>query len=141
MTTVSSVFAAADLAAAPGGSPKLAYESPAGTRTRAHDARARARLQITLRVGKQIRDDLANAWVWTDTPPALAELVSARVPNAELVPGTNTPMWMAWTVYSHVVAVPASAVLYALAWLLQHPARAGLATAVVLPLTIMWITR
>jgi hypothetical protein len=65
--------------------------------------------------------DVAGAWVWRASPPALLSLVredvGARVPHGH---GGLRAFMVAWR---RVVAIPTTAVLYVAAWLLQNPLR------------------
>jgi hypothetical protein len=140
MATVSDILAAAEPAAAAGGSPPVVVDSPSRARARARDARARARIPVTHSVRKTVLSDLSESWVWRDAPPSLRQIVDGRIPAAERVPNGSGPLRAVWVVWNVGVAVPTTAALYVLAWVLQHPARALLAAAVAGPILTMWIT-
>lgn len=139
MTTVSDVLAAAEVAAAAHGSASPLSDSAGGAGAPVRDARAtRARTRITQRVARLVISDLSGAWVWRDYPPALRQVVAGRIP-ADRVPGGSTPLRAVWVAWNVAVAVPTTAVLYVLAWMLQHPARAGVLAVVTGPIGWMWI--
>lgn len=145
MTTVSHV---ADGMAVPDGSRPAVVR-----RTRAHAREgSRGSVAVTLRavdVGRRVvsvtRDDVAGAWFARQSPPALAELWTNRIPPKAKVPGeaasvASWAIWALWIAYNHVIGVPLSAVGYAALWVSQHPLRA---LAVGMPLgallAITWI--
>lgn len=116
-----------------------------GPNARARRTRTRARPMVTdsvgrvgaliVRAGAVTRADLTGSWVATGSPPALSEVANADVVGAAvdhpILRGTAA-------VWQWVIAVPATAVLYLLAFLLQHPARAVTATAVAGGLYGLW---
>jgi hypothetical protein len=140
--TVSDLVSAAEPAAAVGGSAPVDDDSARRASALAHDApaNARARVLATQSVVKRVAEDLTGAWVWHETPPSLRQVISDRFPDAGRVPAEHGPLRAVWVVWNFGVAVPATATLYALAWVLQHPARAGVLALVVGPLGIFWIT-
>lgn len=135
MTTVSDLNPAVGRAAVPNGSRRGDPENPGGARARV----ARASASVALSEGRKLVAGARGAWVWQETPPSLREVVATRKPAPDAVPGRSPRLRLVWLVWNHAVAVPATAVLYVLAWLLQHPARAGAATVVVGAVTLMWI--
>jgi hypothetical protein len=133
--TVGDVFTAETAAAEPGGTssgPEQGAGAPAGPRV----ARTHARILATV---VAVKDALIQSWVLTDTPPSLREVVRARIPDE--VPGGSDPLRAGWVAWNFAVAIPTTAVLYALAWMLQHPARAAVLALVVGPVGFFWITR
>lgn len=83
--------------------------------------------------------DAAGAWVWRDSPPPLRQVFTGRTHTPGPLPAGSIPLRRGWVVWNVAVAVPTTAVLYVLAWLLQHPARTLIAGMVAGPLTILWI--
>lgn len=106
------------------------------------DVQARGRARITdtdsdSKIGvllATVHGDIVNGWPWRTIPPAL-RAVAADAKAGE-VPGDSTLLRHAWAGWNYVIALPATAALYTLAWLLQHPARAipvgGFLAAVIL---------
>lgn len=140
MTTVSDALAESTVAAVPRG--RSAADPDTSTGVRAPDARARAAsVTVTPRSRKTRVRRVARIWVLTDAPPSLRDVIENRVPGVDQVPAGNGPMRLVWVVWNHLIAVPATAVLYAVAWVLQHPARAGAAALVAVPITLMWINK
>jgi hypothetical protein len=140
-TTLSDAVVAAEGAAEGGGRPPAVTDSPVDARSRiARDARARARIPVTQSVGKTFAFDVSRAWVWRVAPPSLKQVRDGVVPDPDLVPAGAPPLRAGWVVWNVAVAVPATAVLYVLAWLLQHPARAAILAVLAGPIGIMWIT-
>lgn len=140
-TTVSDVVAAAGGAAAGGGGPSAATDNAPGARSRdTRDVRARARIPVTQRKGNRLTSDMSKAWVWKSSPPSLRQVIDGRTPDPGQVPAGSTPLRAGWVVWNVCVAVPTTALLYVLAWLLQHPARAALVAIVAGPIGFMWIT-
>lgn len=93
---------------------------------------------VIARAGKSVAHDVSESWVWHETPPALRDLITARKDTTRAL--TDSPLLrIGWVVWNTAVAVPGSAVLYVLAWIIQHPARAGLAGLVVGAITYVWI--
>lgn len=108
-------------------------DSPGGAR-----ARVRARGAIVTQPARAVAKDVSGAWVWREAPPALRDLIASRTDTSRAL--SDTPLVRAgWLVWNTVVAIPTTATLYVLAWVFQHPARAGVAALVVVPLTLMWI--
>ena len=136
LTTVSEVLAENGAAAEVGGSAPSVADSPTGT-SRAR--RARTSVAITQGVRQRVVADVRDSWVWKDSPPALKEIIKTRQPDAEQVPGGSKPLHIGWVVWNAIVAVPATAFLYAAAWLLQHPARAALALPIGGAIFLIWI--
>jgi hypothetical protein len=138
--TVSDVISAAT----PEGNPASADPTAGGAR-----ARVRARLADTNGDGNlasrvsgwvgAVRADVAGAWIWRGTPPAVADLWHVRVPSLERVPGQNPALRAAWAVYNHAALALFCPLAVAL-WVLQHPARLLLAAPIVVALTAMWIS-
>lgn len=93
---------------------------------------------MVARAGRGALGDVAGAWVWRETPPSLRDLVAARTDTTRAL--TDGPlMRFGWAAWNTLVAIPATALLYVLAWVVQHPARASVAAVLVVPLTLMWI--
>jgi hypothetical protein len=140
--TVSDVLAAADGAAAAGGSASPEADSATGVRARVRDARAtRASVPITQRIATTIVADVSGAWVWRESPPALRQVIAGLLPAVDRVPAGSRPLRAGWVVWNASVAVPATAFLYVLAWVLQHPARAGVLAVMAGPIALAWITK
>lgn len=129
-----------------------ARASAAGSEGAGTGAPVRARVAVTVGDGKgssrvaaavagfgrTVAADVAAAWPWRGTPPALAEMWAGRVPALDEVPGRNRVLWVGWSVYNHAV-LPVVAVSYVALWVLAHPARFGLAAAVAAPIIYLWI--
>ncbi len=133
MTTISDAFAAADASST---------APPQSERAGVHaHARARvARQSVTIkRVWRVVSTDVRSAWVWSDSPPSLTELVKGRAPTADQVPAGHGGFRKGWWVYNHVVAIPATAFIYFALWVVQHPARFALAVALTAPLVITYL--
>lgn len=66
---------------------------------------------------------------------------SDRAPEDRKKFNTWIRTWFAirwgWIVWNHLVAIPLTVVLYATAWILQHPARTG---GALLTLAVMWVS-
>jgi hypothetical protein len=136
-TTVGDIFSAAEPAAGRGGKPSTKGAEAAGVRgPDARTSRARARLPVTLRV---VQTDVAKAWVWRDSPPSLRQVAAGWASGSDQVPAGSGPLRAGRVVWNVAVAVPATAILYVLAWLLQHPARAAALGLVAGSVTFMWI--
>lgn len=73
----------------------------------------------------------------TEQHPASIAALRGYIHSAAWVPGEVPVLEALGRLYGYTVALPASAVLYALAWLLQRPGRALLTTVVV---TVVWFT-
>ncbi len=106
---------------------------PAGPRARVAATDSDGKIGVWVAV---VRDDFVDGWPWRSSPPALKAVTgSARVAAGD-VPDGNAALRWAWTGWNYAVAIPATALLYTLAWLLQHPARAiptgGLTAAIIL---------
>jgi hypothetical protein len=114
---------------------------PAGARARVPTtvSKGNALSSASQRVATAMWSDLAGAWVWRGQPPTLLDLWRRRIPSLDAVPGGNKTLWVGWIAWNHAALMP-TAVIATLLWVLQHPARAGLATAVVVPIVLMWIT-
>jgi hypothetical protein len=67
----------------------------------------------------------------------LAELVAARVPSLDRVPGRSQVLRAGWAVYNHVVIV-LFVVAYPALWVLAHPARLLLAAPLGAALFLAW---
>lgn len=142
MTTPSDAISAARTAAAAdspqGGTP----DSPAAR----HARDARARVAVTDGDGKGSRGirilwaDFAGSGLFDMHPPSLRELRAGRTLSADQVPDGSEPLRQGGTWWNTLVGLPAAVVLYTLAWVLQHPARALLAVLLISPVTLMWIT-
>jgi hypothetical protein len=92
---------------------------PAGTRARVADTDGDGKIGALLAA---VQGDVVDGWPWRTVPPALSAVLGDANPGT--VPGDSTPLRVLWTGWNYAVALPATAVLYTLAWLLQHPARA-----------------
>lgn len=115
----------------------------------ARRARTRARLSVarlTVRSGELARHWWAMAkktWdgFWenplTEQHPASIAALHGYIHSAAWVPGDVPVFGALGRIYGYFIALPVSAVLYALAWLVQRPGRA-LLTAVVV--AIVWFT-
>lgn len=106
---------------------------PAGPRARVADTVGDDKIRVWVGV---VKADFVGGWPWRTTPPALREVAAdVRVEPGD-VPDGNTALRWAWTGWNYAVAIPATAALYTLAWLLQHPARAiptgGLAALIIM---------
>lgn len=133
MTTTVDIPVTFDGGGRPDGSEVEGIDSPGGAR-----ARVRARGAMVTRPAKAVVNDVAGAWVWREAPPGLRDLIASRTDTARAL--SDTPLVrLGWLVWNTVVAVPTTAVLYVLAWVFQHPARAGVAAVVAVPITLMWI--
>lgn len=141
MTTLSDVFAAA--------APADSHEATPN-RPRVH-ARMRTREYRSPRVVSKVADvartagaDLVSAWWMPASLPTLQRAWADRMPDRETVPGGNEALYRGWVAYNHTVglAVPAVAVLVVglltpLVWAARHPARLGLAIALITPLIVL----
>lgn len=78
--------------------------------------------------------DVSGAWPWRESPPALRQVWASARPAVEAVPAKHKGLHAGWVVWNYTVALPSTFVLYVAAWLLQHPARAGLTAALLIPL-------
>jgi hypothetical protein len=85
-----------------------------------------------------VAHDVRSAWPWHGSPPTLADLWAARIPDLETVPGQNRALWAAWVAYNHV-ALLLTAPFYLVLWIVQHPAYLLLAALVTAPLIALWI--
>jgi hypothetical protein len=88
-------------------------------------ARARAREAPSVTGGPRkllttVANDARGSWVWTGSPPPLAAVVKYDAAN---VPGDHPLLRGANHAWKYTVAIPATAIAYTLAWLLQHPLR------------------
>lgn len=73
----------------------------------------------------------------TEQHPASIAALRGYIHSAAWVPGDVPLLEALGRLYGYAVALPASAVLYTLAWLLQRPGRALLSAVVV---TVVWFT-
>lgn len=73
----------------------------------------------------------------TEQHPASIAALRGYIHSAAWVPGDVPLLELLGRLYGYLVALPVSAVLYALAWLLQRPGRALLTAIVVV---IVWFT-
>jgi hypothetical protein len=74
--------------------------------------------------------------LWATSPASLADL-RAYIHSADWVPGDELLLEVAGRAYGYLVAIPLSAALYAVAWVIQRPGRFALACAVAL---VVWLT-
>lgn len=120
--------------------------SPKPNAQRRSGARAMvAARAVTQRARNALRRRLADrkaptarqpAELWSLAPPSVADL-AAYTRSGHWVPGERAPVLEAiGKAYGYLVAIPVSAALYALAWVLQRPARLLLA---VLLLFVLWL--
>ncbi len=133
MTAVSDVF---DVA------PNMAAPSKPAVEGRDARPRGRARVADTDGDGKigavvaAVTADVTGAWPWRTTPPTLQTVWDSTIATDGDVPDGSRALRLFLTGWNIAVALPATAVLYTLAWLLQHPARAipvgGFLAAVIL---------
>ncbi|MEV8510823.1 hypothetical protein [Dactylosporangium sp. NPDC051484] len=66
---------------------------------------------------------------WTcECTPVADEVRKANTRDIRIVKGVR----VAWIIYNHVVAIPATVLLYVAAWIVQHPGRLLLAAILVL---------
>lgn len=86
---------------------------------------------------RTVRADVVGAWAWFCRPPTLAELVAARVPDRDRVPGRNVALWVGWAVYNHLLAA-VFALAYPVLFVAAHPARVLLAAVLAVPLFFVW---
>jgi hypothetical protein len=83
--------------------------------------------------------DVKSSWVWSNVPPSLRDVAKgARV--TERIPGGVPQLRAGWVAWNYVVAVPMTALLYAAAWVFQHPLRTLAAVVVAGTILAMWIT-
>lgn len=124
--------------AMPGGSAAaLTFEGrdvPAGTRARVTDTLGDGKIGAWVGV---VRDDFVNGWPWRAAPPALKDVSAGAGVDAGAVPDGNTVLRLAWTGWNYAVAIPATALLYTIAWLLQHPVR-GATTGALTTLIVLF---
>lgn len=131
------------------------FVAPAATETEFEGVSTRARVRARLAVtdgdrkasrvvswlvarARTVGADLAAAWPWRGSPPTLAQLWAARVPDRDRVPGRSRALWAGWSVYNHVL-LPVFAVAYPSLWWLAHPARLVLTVVLAVPLFFVWI--
>lgn len=88
------------------------------------------------RLAKQTWDCLWENSVTEQHPASIAAL-RGYIHSAAWVPGDVPLLEFLGRAYGYLIALPVSAVLYALAWLVQRPGRAVLATLVAV---IVWLT-
>lgn len=145
MTTTTTTWSDVAAAAAPSDSQDATADRP-----RVH-ARMRAREYRSLPVAGKVADvartaagDLASAWWMPASLPTLQQAWADRMPDRERVPGGNEALYRGWVAYNHTVGlvVPAVAVLIVglltpLVWAARHPARLGLAVALITPLIVL----
>lgn len=145
MTTVSEALRAAAPAAAvvaaPVADPVRAGGVPTGPR---------ARVAVTARDGKirrlvagfwfLVRGDADASWWARRSAPTLREVWAVRMPALDRVPGRSRGLWVAWLLFNHAVAIPATVVLNPLMFVLQHPARLLLALVLLSPLAFVIVS-
>jgi hypothetical protein len=127
--------------------PRRAPESVPNAQTRRARTRARSGASRLTESGRELARHwwhLARAtWdgLWensiTEQHPASIAALRGYVHSAAWVPGDVPVLELLGRIYGYTVALPVSAVLYALAWLLQRPGRAVLTAIVVV---IVWFT-
>lgn len=115
------------------------------------EARRRARAKLSLAAVTDRCRPLARHWVaqaketWDklwDTPlaeqhPASPRELRGYIHSAAWVPGEVPVLEFFGRLYGYLVALPVSLALYALAWLLQRPARAVVTALITV---IVWFT-
>lgn len=137
--TISSAFggsvAAADVAAAP--TVRLAHaRTPARMRAREYGSRS-VLVNTFAGWGRHTWTDLRDAWFMPESLPTLRDAWADRIPDRDLVPGSNAVLYAGWVAYNHSIglAVPLLAlavvgVLTPILWIARHPARLLLALTI-----------
>src|SRR5688572_4808460 len=115
-----------------------------GTQRARVGPRARARTTSVQRVtaaGKVMWSDLRRSWWLPSSLPTVHRAWAERNPDRSRVPGNSDALYWTWLVYNHLVALPAVAavtvllgVLTPTVWILRHPGRLLLATAIATPI-------
>jgi Flp pilus assembly protein TadB len=109
---------------------------PTSARTREKTSVAPKIPAWATRAAGNVASDARNAWVWTGSPPSLSTVLRFDAAN---VPGDHPILRAGNRAWKYLVAVPATATAYTVAWLLQHPLRALPALLVVGITLLIWI--